>query len=115
MKTEEDHFRLVFQFLSTRPGATAQEIAQATEVDLKEIHRFVRENRLRLVQGDTGLFCESCGIPISQGRVCEDCQKKLAVDIKNDIDKFKKTLKKSEPFPSTRPDPKYLKDRRDKG
>lgn len=114
LKEEEDNYRKVFQFLSTRPGATAQEISEATEIDIKVIYRFVRENRLRLAKVDTGLACESCGVPIPQGKVCEKCFKKLSQDIKNDIDKFKKDHKASESVHVERPDPKYLKERRGK-
>lgn len=113
IKEEEDNYLKVFHFLSTRPGATAQEIAQATEVDIREIYRFVRENRLQLVKVDTGLFCESCGIPITQGKMCEKCVKQLSAEIQNDIDNFKqmhkKNIKKEE-----NNEPKYLKERREK-
>lgn len=116
IKEEDDHYLKIFHYLSTRPSATAQEISQATEIDLKEIHRFVRENRLRLVQSDTGLICESCGIPISQGKICEKCAKKLADEIKTDIDKFKqnKAPDRIQPKKDIIRDPKYLKDRRGK-
>ena len=115
IREEEDNYTLVFRYLSTRPAATAQEIAQETAVDIKEIYRFVRENRLRLVKNDTGLFCETCGIPISQGKMCEKCFQKLANEIKNDLDKTKenrklpaKTASKT-PARSFKKDPKYLK------
>lgn len=114
IKEEDDNYLKIFHFLSTRPGATAQEIAQATEVDIKEIYRYVRENRLRLVQADTGLRCESCGTPISQGKICDNCRQKLAEDIKNDLEKFKQNHQKEGPGKDETRDPKYLKDRRGK-
>lgn len=115
IREEEDNYTLVFRYLSTRPAATAQEIAQETGVDIKEIYRYVRENRLRLVKNDTGLFCEGCGIAISQGKMCEKCFQKLAAEIQNDIVKTKENHKESipsSPKPSSRKskkDPKYLK------
>lgn len=113
VREEEDHYRKIFQYLSSRPAATAQEIAQATEIDLKEIYRYVRENRLRLVKADTGLFCESCSIPISQGRICEKCRQKLSEEIKNDVDKFKHQHTAPPPKSGgSNPNPKYLSDRR---
>lgn len=113
IKEEDTNYLKIFHYLSGRPSATAHEIAQATEVDIKEIYRYVRENRLSLVQADTGLICESCGIPISQGKICENCKKKLVEDIKTDIDKFKQNQQKS-PNEKDGPDPKYLKIRRGK-
>lgn len=114
IKEEESNYLKVFHYLSTRPSATAQEIAQATEVDVKEIYRYVRENRLRLVKTDTGLYCESCEVPISQGKLCEKCRQKLSEDIKIDIDKFKKNQQKVQKEGKKDPghDPKYLKERR---
>ena len=117
IKEEDDNYLKIFRFLSTRPAATAQEIAQETQIDIKEIYRYVRENRLRLVKGDTGLTCESCGIAISQGKICDKCRQKLAEDLKSDIDKyrqnkpFREDLGKDESGDDPR-DPRYLKDRR---
>ena len=113
LKEEDENYHKIFHYLSTRPAATAQEIAQATEIDVKEIYRYVRENRLRLVKGDTGLICEGCGIPIAQGKICDKCRQKLSEALKNDIDKYKPLKSKDSPRKRDEPpDPKYLKDRR---
>lgn len=114
VKEEEENYRKVFQFLSEKPSATAQEISDGTGIELKDIFRFVRENRLRLVRTE-GLTCESCGAPISQGKICERCRQKLSEDIKKDLDTAKKAHKteKSRLDPPAR-DPKFLKDRRSK-
>ncbi len=111
VRVEDDHYGLVFRYLSTRPSATAQEIAQETGVDIKEIYRYVRENRLQLIKNDTGLFCESCGIPISQGKMCEKCFQKLSADIQNDLLKTRENLKKYHKTDVGKfvKDPKYLK------
>lgn len=115
VKEEDENFKKVFHHLSTCPSATAQEIAQATEVDIKEIYRYVRENRLRLVKTDTGLQCERCEIPISQGKLCENCLKELSREIKSDIDKFKTQRKTAFSPKNSDYDPKHLKERRGKG
>jgi flagellar operon protein (TIGR03826 family) len=115
IKEEDDNYLKIFHYLSTRPSATAQEIAQATEVDIKEIYRYVRENRLRLVQTDTGLQCESCGMPISQGKICENCRKQLSEEIKSDIEKFKQNSPKRPISGDGSRDPKHLKERRGRG
>ncbi len=113
-KEEDDNFTLVFRYLSTRPAATAQEIAQETGVDIKEIYKYVRENRLRLVKNDAGFFCEGCGVPISQGKRCEKCFRKLTIEFRNDITKTMENRKNSSEnhsFSSRDPQkgPKYLK------
>jgi flagellar operon protein (TIGR03826 family) len=116
IKEEEDNYKKIFHFLSTRPSATAQEIAQETEVDIKEIFRYVRENRLMLVKTDTGLFCESCGISISQGKLCDKCRQKLSEEIHEDIGKYKHSKQKNASKKEAQRDPKYLKNyRNEKG
>jgi flagellar operon protein (TIGR03826 family) len=116
IKEEDDNYLKIFHYLSTRPAATASEIAQATEVDIKEIYRYVRENRLRLIKVDTTFSCESCGIPISQGKICDNCRQKLSQEMKGEVDKMRQNRPKESHGHEVR-DPKYLKDRRrkDKG
>jgi predicted amidophosphoribosyltransferase len=115
LKEDDDNYLKIFHYLSVRPSATASEIAQATEADIKKIYRYVRENRLRLVKIDTGLSCESCGIPISQGKVCDKCRQKLSDEMKGEINKIRQ-YKPKEPLQSHEPrDPKYLKERGRKG
>jgi flagellar operon protein (TIGR03826 family) len=114
VKEEQDNFLKVFHFLASQPSATAQEIAQGTGVELTEIYRYVRENRLRLVKTDTGLRCETCGVPISQGKMCDNCRQKLSAQFKNDVDKFKQDRLKILPKAPELRDPKYLKKYRDK-
>jgi flagellar operon protein (TIGR03826 family) len=90
IKLEEDNFKKVFDFLTSNPAATAQKISQGTGVELKDIYRFVRENRLRLVKTDALLRCESCGVPISKGKLCDKCMKNLEDEIKKEQDKYRK-------------------------
>ena len=103
LKKEEEDYKKVFQLFSEKPSATAQEISNETGVELKEIFRFVRENRLQLVKSDAALKCEKCGAPVRAGKICENCRKKLNADIKMDIDKHKANrLKTVEKYSITR-------------
>ena len=112
VKAEEDNYLKVFHFMASQPSATAQEISQGTGVELTEIYRYVRENRLRLVKSDTGLRCEGCGMPISQGKMCDQCRQRLSLELKNDVDKFKQNQAKISPKTPDKRDPKYLKNYR---
>jgi len=114
VKEEEENYREVFRFFSLKPSATAQEIADETGVDLKEIHRFVRENRLRLVKAEAGLTCESCGSPLSHGKICGKCGKKLSDELKQDIDKIRRNKLNNSSNPPKTSRPKHLEDYRDK-
>jgi uncharacterized protein len=89
IKKEEEDYKKVFQFFTEKPSATAQEISTETGVELKEIFRFARENRLQLVKTDATFHCEKCGAPVRNGKICDSCRKKLSEEIKTDIDKFK--------------------------
>jgi flagellar operon protein (TIGR03826 family) len=115
VKEEQDNFLKVFHFLASQPSATAQQISEGTGVELTEIYRYVRENRLRLVKAESGLRCETCGNPISQGKMCDHCRQKLSAEFKNDVDKFKQNKLKTPQKPPDVRDPKYLKNYRDKG
>lgn len=89
IQKEDDDYKTVFQYLSNRPSASAQEIADGTGVDIKEIFRFLRENRLRIVKIESDIRCESCGTPIVFGKYCEKCQAQLKEDFKKDLEKMK--------------------------
>jgi flagellar operon protein (TIGR03826 family) len=103
VKIEEENYKKVFQFFSEKPSATAQEIALATGVEIKEILKFVRENRLQLVKADPYVKCEKCGSPTRSGRICDNCKKKLTDEIKKDISKYKADkLKSSEKYSISR-------------
>ena len=111
VRQEDDDYLKIFHYLTRQPTATAPEIAEATGVDIKEILRFVRENRLRLVKTGVELHCDTCGTPISQGKICDSCVKKLTSEMQGEVEKLKKTAPK-EPLTDPKRDPKYLKDRR---
>lgn len=88
-KSEEESYKKVFLYFTEKPSATAQEISVETGVEIKEILKFVRENRLQLVKADMSLKCEKCGSPSRNGKLCDNCRKRLNDDIKNDINKYK--------------------------
>jgi len=89
VRLEEESYKKVFKFFSEKPSATAQEISAETGVEIKEILKFVRENRLQLVKVDISFKCEKCGSPTRNGKLCDNCRKKLNDDIKNDLNKYK--------------------------
>jgi flagellar operon protein (TIGR03826 family) len=113
VKENDDNYRKIFEFFAKKPTATAQEIADETGIDLKEIYRYVRENRLKLVFSDGAMTCESCGTPIPAGKICEDCRMKLAQELKKNLEKHRQERPKTDNLRnSITRNPKYLKDRR---
>jgi len=78
-KIDEEEFEKVRKFLRDFPGATIQEVSQATEVSQQTIYRYLREGRLEVASDSPiALLCENCGVRITSGRFCVNCSKRLA-------------------------------------
>lgn len=81
-KQEDEDFEKVRAFVREYPGATAQEVSQATEVPVQLIYRFLKDGRLEVSESSPiALQCENCGVRIRSGRFCVACSKKLAADM----------------------------------
>ena len=79
----EEKFLEVKEYVREHPGEGITEVAHATEVSVKQIRRWIREERLAFSEdSNVGIDCESCGRTIKSGRLCKDCKDKLigAVD-----------------------------------
>ncbi len=77
IKKRDEDFAKVRKYIYENPNARAEEIAEATEVDIKEILEFLKEGRLQLKHADGLLKCEKCGAPIATGTLCDRCTNSL--------------------------------------
>lgn len=79
---EQDDFQKVKEYLEENPGATVPKVVEDTEVPMKKIMEFLKDERLE-IKGETGyiLECESCGDKISNGRFCKSCINNLRGEI----------------------------------
>ena len=78
-KKLEDKFTEVKEFIRENDSATMQEIAEATDVSVKQIKQWVREERLTFSsKSPVGIECESCGAMIRTGRFCDKCKSEMA-------------------------------------
>lgn len=76
-RQEEADFLEVTEYLRHNLGASTEEIAEATEVEVATIVRWIREGRLQTVEGSRLLVeCQDCGTMIRTGQYCESCKKK---------------------------------------
>ncbi len=82
IQKEEEQFEEVKAFLDENRGATIEEIIEATEVPIKRIQKWLKDGRLEGIQG-SGLKCAKCGVPITKGKYCPSCAKKLESDLSN--------------------------------
>ena len=77
-KLEEEQFQQLRAYLEENPLASIHEISDATGVPTKRILHYMREGRLEITQGLSGLIhCTQCGAPIEKGKFCEPCSAKM--------------------------------------
>lgn len=95
---EEDAiFETVRHYLKENGDKTLEEVAEATDVSVKKILRYIKEGKIDISNHDNiSGFCEKCNAPINSGRYCDSCAKKL----KNT---FSENFKKPEPPSSSKP------------
>ena len=90
MKAMEDKFQIVKEYIRDNPGANITQVSDATEVSVKMIKQWVREERLTFAEGSgVGLECESCGANILTGRFCQNCKGKLQNEMGNILEQNK--------------------------
>ena len=75
----EAKFAEVKEFIYQNPGTSIAQVAEETEVSVKQIKQWIREDRLVLSDAtEDGIECEHCGTPIRSGRFCEKCKNQMA-------------------------------------
>ena len=82
----EADFQRVKEFVREHPGATITLVSEECEVDISQIHQWLREERLELTDG-AGIIlqCETCGAVIRCGRYCEQCKRNLTMGLKEAV------------------------------
>ncbi|MBQ7955038.1 MAG: flagellar protein [Lachnospiraceae bacterium] len=96
-------FGEVKEYVREHRGATINEVSEKCEVEVQQIHQWLREERLELMEGSgIVLQCESCGAVIYSGRFCQGCKNGLARGLNKSI----------APAPKAAPEP--VKQTRDK-
>lgn len=79
MEKEEQEYEEVRKYLKDNPGASVEEITEATGVDEKKVFRWIREGRIDADLAIRGgeITCTRCGAVISFGSLCSKCSKLL--------------------------------------
>ncbi len=86
LKKAEEDFQKVKEYVRSNPNSGIGAVANECEVDIAQIRQWVREERLEFSSSaGTDMFCESCGKPITTGRYCNECKKKMAIDMDKSI------------------------------
>ena len=75
----EEKYNEVKQYIRENPGIPATQVAEDCEVSIKQIKKWVREERLVFADDSlVGIECERCGKMIHSGRFCKECAGGLA-------------------------------------
>ena len=84
----ENKFSEVKEYIYQNPGTSIAAVAEATEVSVKQIKQWIREDRLILSSpSPDGVLCEQCGTPICSGRYCESCKAHIANNLSSVLKK----------------------------
>jgi hypothetical protein len=70
---DDQAFNLVKTYLVDNPAASAEQAAEALELDIKLILRMLRTGRLKVKAVQKDLVCTECGTGIDSGIYCLRC------------------------------------------
>lgn len=74
----EKKFVEVKEFVRENKSMGIKEVAEANNVTVNQIRRWIRAERLSFSEDSgVGIDCESCGRMIRSGRLCQACKDKL--------------------------------------
>ncbi len=74
----EEKFQEVKLYVEEHPTENITQVAAANDVTAKQIQHWIREERLAFSdKSGVGLDCESCGVMIRSGRLCQKCKDNL--------------------------------------
>lgn len=75
----EEKFQVAKAYIRENKNASIHEVAEAADVSVKQIEKWVREERLAFADDSpVGIACEKCGAMIRSGRFCEACKASMA-------------------------------------
>ncbi len=84
----EKKFIEVKEYIREHKISGVTEVAEACDVDVRQIRQWVREERLEFSADSTvGIECEGCGTMIRSGRFCERCKAGMAKELGDSIKK----------------------------
>jgi len=96
LPVEEDDYERVRQTLQESPELSAENVAEAAEIDLACILRFLHEGRIETTAANSTVVCGRCGasgISLSK-RLCESCLQKLNAELTSQQGQINLTKKK---------------------
>lgn len=84
VKKLDEVYAKVKEYIYDNPGASINEVAEANEVSVNQIKKWVREEKLSFTEDSpVGLECEGCGKMIKTGRFCKECKLKTQKELES--------------------------------
>lgn len=78
----EADFQRVKEYIRENRGATISQVSEECNVEVSQIHQWLKEERLELTEGSgITLQCETCGAAIMSGRYCDKCRRELTMGL----------------------------------
>lgn len=85
---EDEIFETVRQYLKEHNDKTIEEVAEATDVSVKKILRYIKEGKIDVSTNENiKSACENCGKPVTSGRYCDSCASKISKNLTSNISK----------------------------
>lgn len=99
-KLDED-FVKVRDYIYEHKHADIDKVAEETEVSKQAILHLLKEGRLQIEDAGVGsiLLCEVCKKPISTGRMCKECQGRVALSMQKNITDSKPAAQQNKKAP----------------
>lgn len=80
----EADFQRVKEYVREHKGATITEVSEECEVEVNQIHQWLREERLELEEGSGVILrCENCNAVITTGRFCAECKREVSMGLRD--------------------------------
>lgn len=74
----EETFQKVKKYLRENPNTSSNEICEVCDVSIKQIEKWIREERLELASSSNiKIYCEKCNAPIITGKYCFNCRNEM--------------------------------------
>jgi len=105
----EKKFQVVKDYIRENKNAGITEVAEACEVDVRQIKQWVREERLEFsAESPVGIDCELCGAMIRSGRFCDKCKSGMINELDKAIERPKAKIERKKRDPKDNPKMRFL-------
>ena len=100
-----DEENSILSYVRDHPKSQIKEICDATGAKERVVMKMIKDGRFIQSGALISYPCETCGKPITRGRFCEECGKKLQNEVRKQQAKFVAAAPKKKRGPADNMDP----------